>query len=249
MADENNEVQLTPIEVKASEQGWVPQDQWEGDADAWRPAKEFLDRGELFKKIDDQRRDNKELRKVVEDLKQHNARIADIEYKRALATLKSKKRDALVEGDADAVIEIDEQIDAVKEAQREVVERPQPSVAQEVNPIFAAWVERNSWFNSNKAMRAFANDLGRDAAAQGMSPNEVLKFVETEVKKEFADKFRNPRRDAPGAVEGSTNKGSSKSGDDFELTDLQRQVMSRLVRQKVLTKEEYIAQLKKAESK
>lgn len=242
---EPEQPQLTAVEQRAVEQGWVPQDQWEGEPDQWRPAKEFLDRGELFKKIDDQNRTIKEFKKVVDDLRKHNAKIAEVEYKRALEQLKEQKKVAIAEGDGEAVVSIDERIDAVKEAQREVQAAPVAEVAQEVNPIFSAWVERNQWFNSNRAMRAFANDVGREAAAQGLSPSDVLAKVEAEVKKEFADKFNNPRRNAPGAVEASSNKGTSGKRDTFTLTDDERRVMRRIVATGALTEAQYIADLKK----
>lgn len=249
MADENNAQETntpatpSPIEQKAMEMGWVPQDQWDGEADSWRPAKEFVDRGELFKKIDDQNRTIKELKKTQEALAKHNARIAEVEYKRALETLKKQKREALADGDADAVIEIDDRIDAVKEAQREVQAQPAPQ-QDVVNPVFAAWQEKNSWYNTNRAMRAFANEVGLEAAKNGMSPVEALEHVTKEVKKEFADKFQNPRRTAPGAVEGATPKGGKTTSDRFELTDDERRAMDRFVKQGIITKEKYIEQIK-----
>lgn len=237
---------LSPIEQKAMEQGWVPQDQWDGDPEQWRPAKEFLDRGELFRKIEDQNRTIKEFKKVVDDLKRHNAKIAEVEYKRALEQLKSQKKQAIAEGDGDAVVDIDERIEAVREAQREIAEAPPQEAAAEVNPIFVAWVEKNQWFNTNKAMRAYANEIGREAASRGMSPTDVLEYVEREVKKEFAEKFKNPRRDAPGHVENSSTKGNAGKRETFTLTDEERRVMQRFVRAGALTEEEYIKQLKQA---
>ena len=109
----NNEPQLSAAEEKAMDQGWVPQDQWEGDPDQWRPAKEFLDRGELFKKIEDQNRTIKEFKRALDDLKGHHAKTRETEYARALATLKQQKRTALEEGDAAAVIQLDDEIDHI----------------------------------------------------------------------------------------------------------------------------------------
>ena len=114
----NNEPQLTAAEQKAMEQGWVPQDQWEGDPEQWRPAKEFLDRGELFKKIEDQNRTIKEFKRALDDLKQHHSKTRETEYARALQALKAQKKTALEEGDADTVIKLDDQIDLVKEEQQ-----------------------------------------------------------------------------------------------------------------------------------
>lgn len=248
MAEENQEQQEkepTAVEQKAMEQGWVPQEQWEGDPDQWRPAKEFLDRGELFKKIDDQSRTIKEVRKALDEMRKHNARIAEVEYKRALDTLKQQKKDALLEGDADAVIDIDEKIDLVKDAQKEAQATPQSnSDVESFHPAFNAWKERNSWYENNRAMRAFADRIGAEAAASGKSVTDVLSEVEREVKKEFAEKFVNPNRAKAPGVEGSTNKGGGKK-DTFELTPLERQVMHRLVKAGALTEEKYIEDLKK----
>src|SRR5687768_12579790 len=180
MADEDlnhNEEVVQPVvsevEQSAMEQGWVPQDQWEGPADQWRPAKEFLDRGELFKKIDAQNRDIKELRKALIDLKNHNSKIAEVEYKRALADLKSQKREALADGNVDAIMDIDEKIEAVRDAQQAHAAQPEVSHPAEANQLFQTWLHRNTWFESNRVMRAYANDLGKELASKGHTPEEV----------------------------------------------------------------------------
>ena len=62
MADEQEDLtpntpepaQFDEYEQRASAEGWVPKEEWTGDPAQWRPAKEFLDRGELFKKIEEQ---------------------------------------------------------------------------------------------------------------------------------------------------------------------------------------------------
>ena len=35
----------TEIMEEARKQGWVPEDEWKGDPDKWRPAEEFVERG------------------------------------------------------------------------------------------------------------------------------------------------------------------------------------------------------------
>lgn len=226
---------------KAGEQGWVPLDQWTGDPAQWRPAKEFLDRGELFKKIEEQGRSLKEVRKALDDLARHHAKVKEVEYKRALEELKRQKKEALVEGNADEVVELDDKIEAVREAQRV----PAPAVQAEpvVNPIFLAWKDKNPWYDHNIAMRGAADTIGNKLAENGMSPADILAEVERQIKKEFAHKFENPRRNAPGAVESSSAKGVAKK-EEFVLTEEQRRVMRRLVSQKVMTEAEYIDQIK-----
>ena len=71
--------------------------------------------------------------------------------------------------------------------------------------------------------------------------------IEKAVREEFPNKFRNPNKDTAPAVESSGNKGT-KSGKGFseaDLDDRERKVMNSLVRQKIMTKEEYLADLKK----
>ena len=237
------EVKLTAAEEKAMEQGWVPEDQWDGDPEQWRPAKEFLDRGELFKKIEDQNRTIKDFKRALDDLKGHHAKTQATEYARALATLKQQKRAALEEGDAAAVIQLDDEIDLVKDEQTRL-RQGEFQQTETVNPEFASWVDKNKWYESNAPMKAYADALGRNLAASGLSPSAVLQEVEKQVKLEFPNKFTNPNRNKPGAVEGSSNKGG-KGNDSFSLSDEERRVMQRFVRTGAMSEKEYIAELKR----
>lgn len=241
---ENKEaIQYTDAEVKAMESGWVPKDQWEGDPDAWRPAKEFNDRGELFRKIDDQNRTVKELKKALEDMKRHHAAVRETEYARALSSLKAQKKTALEEGDAAQVIQLDDQIDLVKEEQNKLKEQP-IEVQATANPEFVNWVDKNKWYETNESMRAYADTLGRNLAQKGYTPTQVLAEVAKQVRQDFPTKFSNPNRDKPAAVEGSSSKGG-KNEDNFVLSDEQRRVMQRFVRSGAMSEKEYIAELKR----
>lgn len=239
--DKQEEVKLSPIEEKAMEDGWVPQEEWEGDPEQWRPAKEFLDRGELFKKIEDQNRTIKEFKRTLEDFKQHHAKVREAEYQRAIKVLKAQKLEALENGDAAAVMDIDERIDIVKEEQVNLRNTPQEQTG--VNPEFAAWVDKNKWYETDRAMKAFADDLGRELAQSGGLPYQILQEIERQVKQEFPHKFRNPNRDKPNSVENSSGRGT-KQKDDFVLTDEEKRIMERFVRAGAITREEYIKDLK-----
>ena len=238
------EPQLTAVEQKALEEGWVPQDEWTGDPEQWRPAKEYLDRGELFKKIEDQNRTIKEFKRALDDLKGHHARTRETEYARALVALKEQKIAALEEGDAAAVIKLDDQIDLVKDEQsklKQAVNEPQ----EQINPEFTNWVDKNKWYETSQPMRAYADALGRDLAYKGLAPAEVLKEVERQVREEFPQKFRNSNRDKPSSVEGSTNKGGREGNTSISLSDEERRVMQRFVRTGVMTEKEYMDELKR----
>lgn len=238
------EPKLSAVEEKAMDAGWVPEDQWEGDPEQWRPAKEFLDRGELFKKIEDQNRTIKEFKRALDDLKGHHAKTRETEYARALAALKDQKKTALEEGDAAAVIKLDDQIDLVKDEQQKLKQVDSQPTVDNVNPEFTSWVDKNKWYETNEPMKAYADALGRSLAFKGLSPSAVLQEVEKQVKIEFPNKFTNPNRNKPGAVEGSSNKGGKGSA-EVSLSDDERRVMQRFVRTGVMSEKEYIAELRK----
>ena len=77
------------------------------------------------------------------------------------------------------------------------------------------------------------------------TPGQVLKYVEDKVKKQFPDKF-GTRKAAPNPVSGTDR--SAKKGpkaDDFELDDMERDIMKTLVKSGTMTEAEYRAELKK----
>lgn len=249
MADENTEntpSEPTPIEQRAMEQGWVPEDQWDGEPEAWRPAKEFVDRGELFKKIDEVKRENKQLKQGIDELSKHHAKVREVEYQRALATLKAQKRDALADGDADKVVEIDERIDATKEAQRQSANQPQQQAEAVPDPRFEAWVNKNTWYNNDRIMKAAADEVARELVLRGERDNaRILTEVEKRIKQEFPQKFTNPNREKASAVEGSTNKSTTRKTDTVEMSDVEKTIMNKILRVTPgLTKEKYLEEFK-----
>jgi len=238
----------TPLELEAREQGWVPKEEFDGDEGKWVDAGEFVRRGELFKKIEHQSRETKALRKALEQFKELHSKVNEAAYQRALRDLKAEYKTANREGDFEKADKIEAEIESV-EREAATVQKQINEVTQEsaqIHPEFAAWVSKNDWYATQPHMKTFADHKGLEFARLGLSNTEVLKRVEAEVRKEFPSKFTNPNRERPGAVESSTHKSTSKSSEKgYELTDQERKVMNNLVASGVLTKEEYIADLRK----
>jgi hypothetical protein len=242
--------EVTPLVQEALEQGWVPKEEFDGDPERWVDAGEFVRRGELFRKIESQSKEMKDMRKALSELAKHNSKIAEVEYKRAVADLKAQRKEALAEGDFDKVDHIEDQIDATKEAARIAQQQAiQAAIPQGVPPELQNWINKNSWYESNNEMRDYADFVGLKLGQSGMSPVEVLKEVEKRVKEQFKDKFTNPNRQRPSAVESPRAAAKVGKSDAYELTDTERSVMETLVRQKLMTKEEYVAQLKAVKEK
>lgn len=238
----------THNEIEARAAGWVPKEEYHGDENKWVDADEFVRRGPLFEKINVQSRELKEVKKALDQLKAHHATVEATAYKKALADLKAEKREAFIDGDPDKIIDIDERIADLKAQEQKALQTRDQEVAQNVeaqmNPEFVAWTNRNSWYTNNGPMRAYADRLGVELAANGMTPSEVLKKVEVQIKEEFPHKFRNPNRDKATPVEG-TSKGGGKGGDGVVLSDAERNIMNRFVRQGIMTEAQYKADLKK----
>ena len=234
-------------EVSAREMGWRPKDEWEGDPEKWRDAKEFVERGELYGKIDTMGRELKETKKALKMLQEHHTKVKETEYKRAVEELKALQKKHLEDGNSDGYIETTELLTDLRAEQkaREVVAEVTPK-QQGVDPRFIEWVSENSWYEKNNAMRDYADIIGQGYAAKnpGIDPELVLKYVTKEVKSRFKESFQNPNREKPTAVEGETARGTGKGKSSFELTEDERKVMNTFIRQGILTKEEYIEQVR-----
>lgn len=241
-----------PVEVEAREQGWVPKEDYVGDENKWLPADEFVRRKPLFDKINIQSRELKEVKKTLTQLAQHHAVVRETEYKRALESLKAQKRDAFVDGDPDKIIQIDEQIDAVKEEQKQFkVEQAQQvrQEAQAIHPEFEAWTNRNKWYATDARMKAYADVVGKEMAGTGKTPLQVLEAVEKQVKAEFPHRFENKNREKPGAVEG-TSKGSGKQSSEYTPSEFERRAAKKFVEAGAFkTEADYYKELKSMNGK
>lgn len=237
--------QYNDTERRAMAQGWVPEDQYSGSG-KWRSAEEFLDRGELFSKIDEQNRKLRAAEQTLDALKIHHRRVAETEYRRAVASLKAEKKAALDEGNNERVVQIDDELVQVREQANQTIRQieVQQQVAPGPDPAFVAWTNRNQWYKTDRAMKIFADTIGDDLVADGVrNPQKVLEEVEKRVKQEFPHKFNNPNRTKAGSVEGGGSQGS-QSGKSFQLTAEETQVMNKFVKAGVMTRDEYITEIK-----
>jgi len=237
-------VATDPYEEEARVQGWKPKEEFEGSPEKWRPAKEFVERGELFSKIDSMGRELKETRKAMKMLQEHNSQIKVAEYNNALKELKALQKKHLEEGNSDGYLETSELLTDLKAEQkaREVVTQTTPKA---IDPRFTAWVNENKWYTTDQEMRDHADIIGQRYAALNpdVDPEDVLKVVTREIRTRFKDKFVNPNRTKPGAVSSSDTTTGQKNT-VFEMSDDEKKVMNTFIRTGIMSKEEYITQLK-----
>ena len=241
-----------PVEVEAMEQGWLPKDQWVEagkNPDEHRSAKEFKERGELFKTIHQNKRELQKTQQALTTLQRHHQFVFEKAHQQALADLKREKRQAMKDEDLGKVAELDEAIEARQEQFAEEKAQLAPAVQPAAVPQeFTDWVGRNDWYERDEDLREFADATGIVYAGKnpGLAPSAVLRHVEEKVRKQFPEKF-GQRRAAPSAVVGvdKTNGARKPKEATFELDEDERAMMKTFVRTGALTEEQYIADLKK----
>lgn len=222
-------------EDRARRMGWRPKDEYGGNPDRWVDAKTFVERGETelpilrerFRKLDD-RLANTENRlkdttdkleqstKVLVEIRDMSRTAEDRAYKRAMADLANKEREAVREASEEKYNAIQAEkaaVEASRPKPEETVQRTEPPVPQ-TNPVIDQWLADNGWFMQDRVLNAVAieEDVAIKRDHPGWTVSEQLAEVRRRVVERFPEKFgstRKPpvtsdRRSAPPAVAVST---------------------------------------------
>jgi len=259
----NDEITASPVEEKAMASGWRPEDEWNGNADEWVDAKTFNRNGEFMTRIQKQskelssnRDELDQLKSAMKELGDHNKKIAEQEYKKAINALKKEKLVALEDEDHRAAEEIADKIDELKEAKQEakesesapVMDTPPADIAPA--PEFTSWATENSWYHGDVALRGAADSLGEDYANKnpGAPLVDVLNHVTKIIKEEFPHKFGNINQSNQSNVTEKPSNGRQprKKGKHSEkdLSDEQRQFAKMFVETGAFDNiQEYVDQL------
>jgi hypothetical protein len=230
--EEGGEPQIDPATLaEAQEQGWVPQDQWNGKPEEWSDAETFVRRGReinpiLRKALKKERERTSaleaELRSTgatVAELREYLSKVEERATKNALASLKKAQRDALEAGDHATAAEYGDQIDELKEAPSAVPKAAAtPQAPAQVHPEVAAWMSRNPWFNDdNPEMVEYANGAtialmqAKQRAGITYTPGTLLDEVTVKVKKMFAKQMGGSEPPASMFESGGSSTGSTRA--------------------------------------
>jgi len=235
----------TSIEDTAREQGWKPKEEFDGDGSKWVSAETFVAKGELIDRIEALGKKLKNSEQTIKMLSEHHTKVKESEFKRAVDFLKSQKKAAYESGDVDKIIELDDKIAEVRETQKAQVAQEAVNAQPETHPDFTSWVSENKWYDKNSEMRADADTFGEAYARNNRdkTPMEVLEYVTKKIKKAYPEEFTNPNRSRPSGVEGGGQRQGG-SRDSFTLTEEETRVMNTFTRNGVMTKEDYIKEVK-----
>lgn len=243
---------VNPVEQAAREAGWVSKDEWVArgkNPDDWRSAKEFQERGELFDEIHRLQEDTKKTKAAFKVLVEHHKKVRETAVKEAIAQLKAEKRVALENHEIERVFEIDEQIEKVKDNPDLVPNIDLPEEPVGPTPTFKRWHKRNSWYElsgDDEASR-FADTLG--AQFKSKNPNateeELLEHVESKIARRFPELFENQSGSRVSEVNPRSNGKAGPTSDSFKLTEDEERACKMFVDQGIMTRKQYIDELKK----
>ena len=262
--DELETPEYSDIQLTAIKRGWNPDPESVPEGKEWVDAGEFMRNEKFFNEIRKLKRENKQTKQALDDLKEHHKKVQEIEREKLLSQLKRQKKAAMEDADHDEVIKIDEQIAEVNkqtEAAKTEIDETVDNEAQAIyEEAFTEWLEVNSWYSTNEQMRTVADAMGRDYVTshqgQNLSPDQIFGHVEKQIKAIFPQEFNGKKnkptatRRAPaveGAQGGARRQTSGKPKFTAkDLNDDQRRVMQRLIRVKAIDSEQqYIDELVK----
>ncbi len=172
--------------------------------------KEFVLRKPLFDEMKKLRKKTKELENAIRTQSQMQEQLLEKERQELLEQYKSAKVTALEDGDHRKVVELDEEIDKIKN---------RPVQKNQVNPEFAAWASENDWYDpdpdTDDERSLWANAFGlKESRRNPKKPaSEIYAEISRKVKEAFPHKFKNMEREKPAAV-GSGETGRTKTEDD-----------------------------------
>lgn len=261
MSDDNN--QVNQFEKEARLLGWVPKEEFR-DGDNWVDAETFVKRGKeinpilrknneiLLKKLEDSKREIEEVKRVAKEFEKYqkdNAERKVKELEKELLSLKEQKKAAVAAGDGEAVVALDDQIDEVKQQQKDAKKEPEKSTAPaatQADPVVTAWMEENEWYTSDFKYSNIADSLGRQIRQE--NPNLFGKAffdkLDAELEEVLPVKYRkgssNQMVDSGSSAPARPSTKPSKQSYE-NLPAEAKAACDRFVKQGLMTKEQYLA--------
>jgi len=221
------------VEAEAREMGWVPQDEWKGPADKWRPADEFVERGktilpivrsQLQKEREERAKDRKEFEDRMARYERMSAKALDRQREKLEAEFKERRMRAVELGDvegfksvekeeAEALAELDE---AAKGDEPKKDDKAEGRFSQAETKALESWMSENTWFKTDPKLTAVMDaefaDVMREMPAATLA--EKLAEARSRVAEAYPSKFGKTAatRRAPVVESGARVPGGGQPG-------------------------------------
>lgn len=244
---ETVEAPVRDYEKEAREMGWVPETEFKGEKDRWKPADQFVQDGErilpivrsqLKREREEREREKADFAKRTERLEkmaEENLRVLTERHAAELASIRSKQREAVEAGD---LKEFD-RLEKAKDGLEKAAPKAEPKVEKEdavavYQGKVAKFKEANAWYETDDVMTAYADRISGQFAADNpsISFEENTRKTLERVKEKFPDKFKTPAANGHAAVD---------SGSDFSAVRPKGTLASKLTAEEKRHAEQAVA--------
>ena len=242
MSDTDTETQANApapeLVERAKRLGWRPQEEYSGRRE-WVSADKFIETAEnelpvlrenlrrldslYTKDVGSLKSELTEMKQVLGDFREFASRGEQRAYEKAKRELEEKRDVAVAHADTETFKATQKEIDELDKSvkPKEPTERTEKKI-DAPDPAITSWIGENPWFTTDSELMEYAKaqDQFLMKAKPGLSVAERLAMVKDRTKKEYPDKFGNPRREQassvaePGAAPAPRNKGK-KTYDDL----------------------------------
>jgi hypothetical protein len=191
------------VDELAKSMGWRPKEQFKGDPNLWKPAKDYIKAGaEIQRGLS---RDLKDLRSTVDNMTRTQGAILQQSIAAERDKLVARYNRAVEDGDAQQTFKLGRDIDNLNGQERSLAQ-PQSRVAPPP-PEAEAWVERNAWFNQDPLARDLALAVAERYATAGHGTEAQLQAAEREVRKIYPHLFGASSKEPPGVAQPGGRSG------------------------------------------
>lgn len=194
------------FDAEAKEMGWVPESEFRGPKERWKPAQQFVEDGENILPI--VRAENKRLKAEIDKINadyatrferldkaaQVTIKAAKAQFDRDLAALQTKREEAVAAGDVQAFKAAEKQItDHTANAPKvEDFEEPKAApTATDNDTVLATWQDTNKWYGTDDILTEAAIGISQRLLMQNptITMAENLRRTDEELAKRFPLKF------------------------------------------------------------
>lgn len=202
-------------EQKALKMGWVPKEEFKGDPNNWRPAEEFVERGEnmipiLRKNLTKAEQRALDAQAKAEAAVKHMKLLQEKLHKRDQEAYEKQRRLAVESGDIEAY-------DSLK-APEPLPEFQEPDQTPGQVYFKESWSHENDWYGKDYEKTVEADRYGEFLSKSKPDLIGKPEFLD-EVAEHIQRKFQNPNRSKPSMVDSATPKVSGKAGKLFDSLD------------------------------
>lgn len=207
--------QLSGTEQKAFDQGWRPQEEFDGPEENWKTAKEYVKDGEWISKVNELNRKIDAQKSDFDERLENTNKLNEARRQTELKALQQAQRTAVEEADTTAYDNAQAQID---DLEKQVVT---PTPGNQPNPTIAAWEEKNPWINEKGNEKAtVAQGIWNTYNTQNptATAEQALAHVDERIGKLYPS-ADNPRRQQPDTNETPARRSKPK-GKGLSMDDL-----------------------------